>query len=127
MINWFKYLQNIPARIKIGKNTYEILWISEFKDKEQVGESRFSEEKQILIKIGQSNKESVHTYFHEVLHAISEEYSVNLTENQVLNFEKALKDIIRDNNLWKKEVKSASNERKRKNFKRLRKISKKTK
>jgi len=108
MINWFKYLQNIPARIKIGKNTYEILWIQEFKDKEQVGESRFSEEKQILIKIGQSNKESVHTYFHEVLHAISEEYSVNLTENQVLNLEKALKDLIKDNNLWKKEVKSES-------------------
>lgn len=125
MINWFKYLQNIPPRIKIGKNTYEILWTESFKDKEQVGESRFSDEKQILIKIGQSNKESVHTYFHEVLHAISEEYNVNLTEKQVLNMEKSLKDFIKDNNMWKKEVKSASNKTKRKNIKRLRKISKK--
>lgn len=120
MINWFKYLQNIPPQIKIGKSIFEILWIDQFKDKEQVGESRFSEEKQIIIKIGQSNKETVHTYFHEVLHAISEEYNVNLTEKQVLNLEKALKDLIKDNNLWKKEVKSASNKGKRKNFKRLR-------
>lgn len=125
MINWFKYLQSIPPRIKIGKSIFEVLWISEFKDKEQVGESRFSEEKQILIKINQSNKETVHTYFHEVLHAISEEYSVNLTEKQVLNFEKALKDLLRKNNLWK-EVKNESKKTKRKNFKRLHKISKKT-
>ncbi len=113
MINWLKYLQNIPPRIKIGQNTYEILWTESFKDKEQVGESRFSDEKQILIKIGQSNKESVHTYFHEVLHAISEEYNVNLTEKQVQNMEKALKDLIKDNNLWKKEVKSEGKKSKR--------------
>lgn len=113
MINWFNYLQKIPPRVKIGKNTYEVLFIQEFKDKEQVGESRFAEEKQIILKINQTVKDTVHTYFHEILHAISEEYSVNLTEKQVLNFEKALKDLLNKNNLWKEAKSESKKTRKR--------------
>jgi hypothetical protein len=121
MIDWFKYFSRIPAQVKIGKSTYQILWVVEFpKDKEQLGESRFDELKQIIIKIGQSNKESVHTYWHECLHAASEEYEIGLTENQVLKLEKFLPNILKNGNLWMKAGKNETNKRKRRNLKRVR-------
>jgi hypothetical protein len=125
VINWKKYYQNIPSCVKIGNNDYQILWIDEFpKDHEQLGESRF-EEKQIVINLNQPIKEAVHTYFHEIIHSISSEYDVNLTEKQVLNLEKSLKDFLRPDNIFKGEIFNAADKRKRKNSKRLRKTCKK--
>lgn len=121
MINWLLYFNNIPSRIKIGKSVYQILWVDEFpKDKRQLGETNFHGDKRIIIKLGQSNKEAVHTYWHEVLHAISEEFDVGLTEKQVLRLEKSLSSVIKSDNLFKKEVKDETDKRKRRNLNRIR-------
>lgn len=121
MINWKKYYKNIPSSIKIGTSTYEILWVQEFhKDNHQLGESRFGELKQIVISLNQPIKEAVHTYWHEVIHAISVEHGANMTEKQVRSFEKCLKTIITPGNLFKKEGISEVSKGKRRYSKRIR-------
>ena len=50
-INWKTLRNKIPPRIRIGKTIYEIVWVSEFKDPTQVGETRFGPF-QIAIKTG---------------------------------------------------------------------------
>lgn len=126
LINWSKYFQRIPAQVKIGKSIYEICWVQEFfRDKEQLGETRFDGDKQIIIKIEQSIKEAVMTYWHEVCHAISHEYNIGLTEKQVQKLEKSLPNIIDDGNLFMKVSKDETNKRIRRNSKRIRKVSKK--
>ena len=121
MINWKKYYKNIPSSIKIGKHQYEVLWIQEFpNDQHQLGESRFGENKQIIINTNQPIKEAVHTYWHEIIHAISEEYNVNMSEKQVLRFEKSLKDVILSGNMFKKEGNDASNKKKWRNTRKVR-------
>lgn len=95
MVKWTRLFKNIPNKIKVGKNTYEVLWIKEFiRFSDQYGESRFGEDKQIVLNINQDKKEAVHTLFHEFIHAISFEYNSNLTEKQVQSIEKSLKDFI---------------------------------
>ena len=117
-ISWKSYYKRIPSSIVIGKNTYEVLWINEFKDEKQLGESRFAEHKQI---VNQPIKEAVHTYFHEVVHAISFEYDADLTEKQVLAIEKSLTVILKNGNLFRKDNKNdKANKRKRRSIKRVR-------
>lgn len=121
MINWSSYYKKIPAQVKIGLNTYAISWVDEFpKDHTQLGETVFGDQKQIKININQSIKEAVHTYWHEILHCLSEEYKANLTEKQVLALEKGLRDILNNGNMFKKEGKNATNKRIRRNSKRIR-------
>jgi hypothetical protein len=116
MINWKRYYNLIPAEVKIGENTYEVVWKDEFpKDKKQLGESRFEESKQILINLNQPIKEAVHTYWHEILHAVSFEYDAELTEKQVQALEKGLKNLLQNGNIFRKELKNATNKRKRRN------------
>ncbi len=101
MIDWEKYCGRIPSSVKINKNTYEVVWINGFpKDRHQLGESRFDESKQIVININQPIKEAVHTYWHELLHILSFEYDVNLTEKQVLNLEKSLPFLLKPNTMF---------------------------
>ena len=114
MINWKRHYKNIPSHVKVGKNTYEVVWINDFVyDKNQLGESRFQDTKQIVININQPIKEAVHTYFHELLHVLSYEYDADLTEKQVRSLEKGFKDFIRPGNMFKKEGTNASYKRKR--------------
>lgn len=58
--------------------------------------------RQILLADRLSAKELEITLFHELCHAISFEYEVNLTEKQVLKLEKALPALIRLNKDWLK-------------------------
>lgn len=121
MINWSKYYNSIPAKIIIGKSVYKIFWVDEYpKDNKQLGETNFSPIKYISININQTVKESVMTYWHEILHAMSYEYNANLTEKQVLALEKSLPLIIKRDNMFKGEKKHETNKRKRRNFKRIR-------
>lgn len=120
MINWKKYYKNIPSSVKIGKSTYEIVWVNDFhKDEHQLGESRFGALKQIVINLNQPIKEAVHTYWHEVVHAISYEYDINMTEKQVRKFEKSLKDIVQNSNLFKQGDANETKQTKRRNIKRM--------
>jgi len=101
MINWTKLKRRIPSKVVIGNYTYEVLFIDEFKSPSTLGETRL-EDKQIVLKNGQTPKELVKTYLHECLHAVSEEFDVNLTEQQILKMEEALSFILKDGNIFKK-------------------------
>jgi len=107
-MNWKSFYKRIPKQVKVGQNTYEVVWNKGFsRDKKQLGETRFfNENPQIVINLNQPIEEAVHTYFHELLHIFSEEYGARLTENQVIVLEQGLKDILAPNNIFTKGVKS---------------------
>lgn len=102
MIRWKDFVQKIPSNVQISrKGKYEVVWSDTIKNDDDVlGETRF-DPKQIVIKTSQSPKEAVHTYVHEILHAISEEYHVGLTETQVRKLEKALHYVLKEGNIFK--------------------------
>ena len=93
-IKWKSHRKNIPQIVNINKSPYEIVWTKGFTNAKVVGETRWSP-KQIAIKTEEPDKETVHTFFHEAIHAISHEYDVNLTETQVKQLELAYSDMYR--------------------------------
>src|SRR5258706_8562355 len=103
MNSWKKVVSRIPSNIQIGKSNYEILWSRSYISGKNAGETRFDNQKQILISTNQSKKEIAHTYFHEVLHAMSNEYGANLSEKQVLALEKGIEVFLRRDNLFSRE------------------------
>lgn len=99
-MNWKHFKKRIPVNIQIGpKVFYEILWAEEFKHS-LVGKT-IPEYRQIILKTNETPKETVITYLHEVLHAVSDAYGVGLTENQILAMEAAFKFILKQNNILK--------------------------
>ena len=89
-MNWKRIRNNIPSHIQVSKkDTYEIVWVNDFKDEKVLGETRY-DSNQIAIKLGLSDKETVLTLYHELYHAISGSYGINLTETQVILLEKSL-------------------------------------
>lgn len=101
-MRWIDWLKKIPSAVQLSrKGKYEVVWTDTIKnDTDVLGETRF-DPKQIVLKNDQSPKETVHTYIHEVLHAVSAEYDVNLTEAQVRKLEKALYYVIKKGNIFK--------------------------
>lgn len=92
-VDWKKKVRNIPAKIQIApKIVYQITWQKEILDSK--GNTLFGitdlNNKIITIKMDMSPKLTCETYFHECLHAWSEEFKINLTENQVLLLENIL-------------------------------------
>lgn len=93
-VDWTKLKQNIPHVVKFGrKSAYEVMYVDSFADPTHLGQTRF-DPKQIVIKNGQTDKQTVLTFFHEVLHAIAEETKITLTENQVLGLEKRIPMLL---------------------------------
>lgn len=102
MVNWRTLKSKIPHRVQIKKGVfYEICWIQSFHDPNTLGETRFTE-RQIVLKMDQSPKETVTTYLHELAHAVSGEYNIGLTETQVLQFEKSLYYLLKKENVFKR-------------------------
>jgi hypothetical protein len=100
-MNWKKLIQKIPSRVQLDKKCqYEIVWVDSFSDLDTLGETRF-DKKQIAIKKNMSPKNTVITYLHEILHGISAEHGIELTESQVTTFEKAFYYLLKDNNIFK--------------------------
>ncbi|NJO65353.1 MAG: hypothetical protein HC836_46855 [Richelia sp. RM2_1_2] len=95
MVKWNKFAKNLPSKIQVSSNTkYEVLTIKEFKESDTMGETRF-EARQIVLKQGLPAKDQVETFFHELLHAFSDEYGINLTERQIINMEYMLPYLIK--------------------------------
>jgi hypothetical protein len=107
MVNWKKLSRSIPHRVQVSpKGWYEILWVDDFKDGKTLGETRF-DPKQIVLMRGQSPKMTVSVYLHEYAHAYSHEWNLNLTESQVLAFEKGLYFWLKHSNLFTKGKRNA--------------------
>jgi len=101
-ISWKKYRKSIPHKFKVSsKRSFEIVFISEFSDPLVLGETRF-DPPQIVIRSNLTDKETVMTFWHEMLHAISDEHSIALTEQQVVKLEKSLPSLIKLLNEFKK-------------------------
>jgi hypothetical protein len=103
-VDWRSLKNKIPNQFQIGKAIYEVVWIDEFKDPNIMGETRF-DPKQIVIKKNMSPKLTVITATHEYLHAYSNEFEVNLTENQILASEKGYYFLFKMANLLKEKKK----------------------
>lgn len=87
-----------PSHIKINaKKSYEVLHIEDFADGETLGECRW-EPPQIVLKKGQTEKNEFSVLIHEMLHMISNETDVPLTEKQVLKLEKFVLRLLVNNN-----------------------------
>jgi hypothetical protein len=98
-ISWKTRRAEIPHKVQIGKRIYEIVWVSDFADGKTLGETRF-DPPQIALKTEESDKETVKTYSHEILHAISHEEGANLTENQVLALENSIPYLLKPQNIF---------------------------
>ena len=120
-IRWSDYKTRIPTHVRIKDVEYEILYTNDFKDGETLGETRLNT-KQIVLKTNETDKETVHTYIHECLHAVSEEFDVGLTETQVRKLEKSLTNFLTSGNIFLNPERklNATKQRSRKNTRRLR-------
>lgn len=92
----------IPNSIQISSSiTYEILWAKKiFKYEHCYGVTK-SSKKEIILEQDHTAYRTVHTYVHEIIHAYSDEYNLNLTETQVLGIEKILYFVLKQGNLFK--------------------------
>lgn len=101
MISWKSLIKRMPLEVKTSKDDiWPIVFVKDFVDGKTLGETRF-DPKQIAILMGQSDKQTIHTYLHEILHAFSETYGANLTETQILALEKGISYILKKGNLFK--------------------------
>lgn len=87
----------LPHKIRItSKVSYEILHVDAFDDPEQLGECRF-DTKQILINKNQSDTETIKTFIHEVLHALSEESGAAIPHGSIYKLESAILKMLKLN------------------------------
>lgn len=99
--NWRHLARRIPSWVRVAAGRdYEIVKVGRFKDNEHVGETRFTSS-QIVIQAGHTPYKTIEIYLHELLHAISEEHDVGLTENQILKLEKAFRYVLMPHNVFK--------------------------
>lgn len=65
----------IPSKVRITRRIhYEVLWVQEFHNcPDTLGECR-PNEKQIVLKVGQTPDQLLKTFIHEVFHAFKFEY-----------------------------------------------------
>jgi hypothetical protein len=99
-INWKKLKKNIPNRVRVkARHHYEVLWSDEFWWDEKTNRKTFgitrtyadkkTSPDQILLNKKQGDKETIHSYWHEYIHSVSEHYNIDLTESQVQKLEKS--------------------------------------
>jgi len=87
-------VRKIPSHIKIkNKVTYEVVTIKKFKDDQTLGECR-PETRQIVIKEGQSDKETIKCFLHEVMHCVAIERGIELSHKSIYELEDALYYLI---------------------------------
>lgn len=101
-LNWKSLYRRIPSSVQVNKKIkYVITWRRDDPSIDHDGIAYHNDDKFIVLKLELKPKEAVHTYIHELLHAISVQYDVGLTENQVLALEKALHFILKPKNVFK--------------------------
>lgn len=90
---------NIPSSFRITpKITYQVLYVDAFENDPTCVGMMKPNEKQIVIKNGQTDIETTKTVIHECLHAIADENNIKLPESQVLKLEAAIFKFLRLNN-----------------------------
>lgn len=95
---------NIPSKVKIGGMIYDIKIINskkyELTETKNWGLSKHGECK-IILDINVNSQRLWQTFFHEILHVISIEYSAGLSEKNVDRISNGFYTFLTDNNLLK--------------------------
>jgi hypothetical protein len=100
-VDWEKLRRAIPPKVHLGRGIhYEVCWLDKNDERDLLGETRF-DVRQIVIRLEMSAKDTVVTYLHELAHAVSGEYELNLTETQILKLEAAFYYILKSSNVFK--------------------------
>lgn len=103
MIKWKLLRKLIPSKVQIKKDVfYEVFWVETIEGGRLLGECRY-DIRQIFVSTKQSDKELCLTFFHELLHAFSHEYELELKETQILKFESTLHYFIKIIKQFKKD------------------------
>jgi hypothetical protein len=91
---------NIPSPIKVGWKRYKVELVDKVmvEDLECYGSCDFNTET-ILLREANKGKQMDETLLHEVLHAISDMYTLNLEEEVIKPLSSALYTVLEDNNL----------------------------
>ena len=94
-VNWKSLRKKIPNKIQVKKDLwYEVLWTDEFFDGDYYGQMR-PHSKQLILNKNQGPKETMHTFYHELIHLFVDEYGAKLSEADVQKLEKSLYYIIK--------------------------------
>lgn len=93
-------MKKIPTTIRItSKVKYHVVWADIIGENEDtLAECRY-EEKQIIIKTGQSETENWKCFIHEVFHALEFEYRIPIPHKIVYLLEEAVFKLIKLNGL----------------------------
>jgi hypothetical protein len=92
----------IPSTVKIGAQEFEVVWTDSV-DGDQLGLTKSHLNRLEIARNVDGEKipegSLVDTFMHEVLHAISTTYGLELRERQVAGLAGGLLQVIRDNRL----------------------------
>jgi len=94
-------MRKLPSRVKIkNKVEYEVVHVDEFKEKTTVGECR-PRNRQIALKINQSERQKIKSFIHEILHAVCMERDIKIPHGSIYELEHAFYYLIFHND-WDK-------------------------
>lgn len=88
---------DIPSKVRVTSKVTYLVFQSDAIDPD-LGQCN-PNTKQIILNTKQSPKEIRLTYIHELLHALSFEYEINITESQVQKLENAIYKLLLLNKL----------------------------
>lgn len=98
-VNWKDLRKRIPARVQVRPGVfYEVLWAPDLGG-DYCG-LMLPSKQEIRLQTGHSDKETVHTFFHEIIHLFADEYGVGLTETQVTMAEDMLAYLLKPGNIF---------------------------
>ena|ERR1700676_5117181 len=100
-VNWKDLASRIPTTVEGPKGViYEIVWS---KDASQYHGQMIPDKNQIQLALGLSPKQTVEVFLHEIAHLYSDLSGMQLTESQVLLFEKfCIYWLLKDGNIFRK-------------------------
>lgn len=93
-------VRKYPPRLRIGDRDYRLRFVKSIRGCKKGDEKGSTlglfdpNRREILVKVGLSQDETLKTILHEVVHAIEEEYDVNLPHKHVYRLEEALFDFM---------------------------------
>lgn len=90
-------MKDYPKEVIIGGRSWKIKFRRVIEgDRRYLGMCYF-EDAEIHIRLGQSRRDRLATYFHEILHAFEWEYDVKLGHKIICKLEYAQSDFVLDN------------------------------
>lgn len=91
-------MRDFPKRLLIGESEWKVVWKRKIVDDGILCAGLCdSKKKTIFLQIGQTPKERVSTFFHEMLHALEFEHGIALPHETIYRLEGPLAELFRQN------------------------------